>query len=127
MNVSPRPNLLWRLFALAGLGTLTALSVSDTAWEAWEDTVGDAVPRSTIRALLAATVGLHAIEALLTTRSARAAGLDRPCRWGWSALLWGFPVMLRLRRARRAGATVDAVEGPLPPVEVVVPVETVAA
>ncbi len=33
MDVSPRPNLLWRLFVLIGLGTAGAVTVSDEAWE----------------------------------------------------------------------------------------------
>lgn len=110
MDIRPRPNLLWRLFVILGIGTLTTLSVSDEAWEKWEENVGDAVPRSTIRSVLLGTLGLHFLEALVTARRARSAGLEKPASWGLSAFLWGFPVMLRLGRARRAeltGSTTD--------------------
>ncbi len=100
-TVSPRPNLLWRLGVLTGLGTLTTLSVSDTAWQQWEENVGDAVPRSTMRNLVVGTVAVHAVEAVAALRSARAAGLDRPGRWARLTFLFGFPVLLRLRKARR--------------------------
>ncbi|MFZ4518909.1 MAG: TMEM254 family protein [Microthrixaceae bacterium] len=100
-TVSPRPNLLWRLGVVVGLGTLTTLSVSDGAWEQWEDNVGDAVPRSAMRNLLVGTVAVHAVEALAAHRSASAAGLDRPGRWARLTFLFGFPVLLRLRKARR--------------------------
>jgi hypothetical protein len=105
MDIRPRPNILWRLFVVLGVGTMTALSVSDDAWQMWEDNVGDVVPRSAIRGVLAATLGLHALEAVVSVRRARAAGLDRPGRWGVSTFLWGFPVMVRLARARRAALT----------------------
>jgi len=106
MIVRPRPNLLWRLFVILGVGTMTALTVSDDAWKAWEDTVGDVLPRSTIRNMLIGTFGLHATEGVLVGRAARRAGMDRPGRWGLSALFWGFPVALRLRTAKRTGEIV---------------------
>ena len=48
-TISPRPNILWRLFVLTGLPTMAVLSINDDAWARWEDTVGDAVPRERIR------------------------------------------------------------------------------
>ena len=63
MAVRRTPNILWRIFALVGIGTMTALAVSDEAWEQWEENVGDVVPRSTIRAVLAGTLGVHVAEA----------------------------------------------------------------
>ena len=103
MAVRPQPNILWRLFALTGIGTMKALSLSDQAWEQWEANVGDVVPRSTIRKVLAGTIGLHVAEAVWVHRSAKRAGIDRPGRWGRTALLYGFPVILRLRKAKRSG------------------------
>ena len=103
MAVRPSPNFLWRLFALVGIGTMTALSFSDQAWEQWEANVGDIVPRSTIRNVLAGTVGVHAAEAAWVHRSAKRAGFDKPGRWTRASLLYGFPVMFRLRKAKRSG------------------------
>jgi hypothetical protein len=99
MAVRPRPNILWRLFVIIGVGSMTALTLSDDAWAAWEENVGDVVPRATIRNLLVGTLGLHALEGVLVTRSAARSGQDHPGRWGLSAFFWGFPVIFRLRRA----------------------------
>ena len=48
------------------------------------------------------TVAVHALEGAAAYRSARKAGLAGPLRWGLSTFMWGFPVLLRLRRAKRA-------------------------
>jgi hypothetical protein len=103
MDISARPGLLWRLFVLAGVGTCTAVAVNDDAWERWTATFGDAIPRERFKNLVVVTAGLHAVEAVGAYSSARGAGLDRPGRWFRSTLLWGFPVLRRLRSARRAG------------------------
>ncbi len=103
MRTSPRPNLLWRLFVLLGLGTAGAVTLSDEAWEQWSNVAGDAVPRDVFRSLFFGSVALHAAESGAAYASARRAGLERPGRWARSTLLWGFPVLLRLRRAKRAG------------------------
>lgn len=108
MDVRPRPNLLWRLFVVIGLGTLVLLSVSDDAWDRWRDAVGDVVPRAAIRRLVVGTLGVHALEAMLAFGRARRAGLDHPGRWALSTFLWGFPVLSRLGRARRAISSGDA-------------------
>ncbi len=97
---SPTPGLLWRIFVLTGVGTMTAVTVDDRAWEAFSDATGGAVKRSTISGVLVGTAGIHAVEALATYRSAKKAQLNRPMWWGLSALLWGFPVMRRLRKAK---------------------------
>ncbi len=102
MQISPRPSLLWRLFVLVGLGTAGAVTLSDEAWEQWSNVAGDAVPRATFRSLFWGSVGLHAAEGVVAYGSARRAGLERPGRWARSTVLWGFPVLLRLRRAKRA-------------------------
>ncbi len=102
MSVRRQPSLIWRLFVLVGIGSLTVLSFSDQAWEAVEDAVGDTVPRSTIRSILLGTLGLHSIEALLVWRSTRRRGDAGPFRWASATFIWGFPVMRRLRTARKA-------------------------
>jgi hypothetical protein len=101
MQISPRPSLLWRLFVLVGLGTAGAVTLSDEAWEQFQNVAGDAVPRETFRTVFWGSVGVHAAEGLFAYGSARRAGLERPGRWGRSTALWGFPVLLRLRRAKR--------------------------
>lgn len=104
MDVSPRPNLLWRLFVLGGLGTAGAVTYSDEAWEQWRNVAGDNVPREVMRSVFVGSVGLHAAEGVFAYGSARRAGLRRPSRWALSTLLWGFPVLLRLRKAKRLAA-----------------------
>jgi hypothetical protein len=110
MTVRPTPNLAWRLFALTGIGAMAALVLSDDVWERWEDTVGDVVPRSTIRAVLTGTAGVHLLEALLVHRAAKRHGVSHPLRWTFSTLLYGFPVMFRVRRAGKAAGTEAEVE-----------------
>lgn len=83
---------------------MTWLSVDDRAWSRFSDATGDAVPRQTIRSALGLTVALHLLEALFAGISARRAGLARPAHWAGSALLYGFPVLKRLGRARRMDA-----------------------
>lgn len=100
MDVRPRPNILWRLFVLVGLGTAGAVTVSDEAWETWQDVAGDAIPRDVFRSVFLGSLGLHAAESLYVYLAARRGSVSHPCRWAISALLWGFPVTRRLRRAR---------------------------
>ena len=102
MQISPRPSLLWRLFVLVGLGTAGAVTLSDEAWEQFQNVAGDAVPRETFRTVFWGSVAVHAAEGVFAYGSARRAGLERPGRWGRSGLLWGFPVLLRLRKAKRS-------------------------
>ncbi len=110
MSVRRKPSLLWRIFVVVGMGSLLALSVSDDVWEQFEATVGDTVPRSRIQTLLAGAVGLHVVEAILVWRSARRRGDAGPFRWALATLLWGFPVLGRLRKARKAeDMAIDAV------------------
>ena len=103
MTPTPRPNLLWRLFVIIGVASMTALVANDDAWNGWEDKVGDRIPRSKIRNLLVGTFGVHLVESALVRRSATRAGVDRPSSWARSAFFWGFPVALRLREANRTG------------------------
>ena len=103
-EITPRPTLPWRVAVLGGLGTATVLSVDDDAWEAFDEATGRTTSRDAIRALAAGTVVVHVLEAAAAHRSARRAGLEHPGRWGRATLLWGFPVLLRLHRARRAAA-----------------------
>jgi hypothetical protein len=93
-----RPSLLWRLFVLGGVATMTALSTNRKAWEAWEDNVTDAVPRSAIQTALLGTVGLHVLEASAAARMADRRGVTPARPWVLSTLAYGFPVLNRLRR-----------------------------
>ena len=105
MDVSPRPNPLWRLFVIAGVGSSVAVTVSDDAWEKWKSVFGETVPRDTIKSIATGTAGLHVAEATFAYGSARRAGLDRPARrWALSTLLWGFPTLRRLKKAKKAAA-----------------------
>lgn len=101
MDVKPRPNILWRLFVLVGLGTAGAVTLSDDAWEQWEGVAGDAVPRDAMRGIFFGSLGLHALESVYVYGSARRNGIDKPGKWARSALLWGFPVTRRLRKAKK--------------------------
>ena len=93
-----RPSLLWRLFVLGGVGTMTALSTSRKAWETWEDNVTDKVPRNVIRGVLAATVVTHVGEARVAARMADRRGVTPACPWVRATLLYGFPVLQRLAK-----------------------------
>ncbi len=99
MDISPRPNLLWRLFVLIGLGTAGAVTVSDEAWERWQGIAGDTIPRDAMRSIFVGSAALHVAESGIAYTAAKRGGLERPGRWARSTLLWGFPVLLRLRRA----------------------------
>ena len=87
---------------LTGVGTATAVSVSDAAWERWKSVFGDALPREAIRNIAVGTAGLHAVEAGAALISAKRGGVERPGRWAFSTLLWGFPVLRRLRKKKAA-------------------------
>lgn len=102
MSVRRQPSLLWRAFVVLGIGSLAAASLSDQVWEKVEDTVGDAVPRSTIRSILFGTLALHSLESLFVWRSAKRRGDAGPLRWAAATFVWGFPVMRRLRKSRKA-------------------------
>ena len=103
-----RPSILWRLFVVVGVGTMSALTFSDAAWEKWHSAVGERPTRDQVRSLLFGTLGIHAAEAAVTFGRARRAGVDGAGTWALSNFLWGFPVMNRFRRY--AGST-GAVEG----------------
>lgn len=100
-ETSPTPNLLWRLFVVGGIGTLAAISIDDSAWEAFDDLTGGVVSRSTARVTLAGAVALHTTEALSAWRSARSGEVPHPLKWTAATLLWGGPTLLRLRKERR--------------------------
>ncbi len=102
MSVRRQPSLLWRILVTLGIVTLTAAACSDPVWEKVEDTVGDTVPRSTIRSILVGLLAVHSMESLLVWRSARRRGDAGPFRWALATLVWGFPVMGRPRRSRKA-------------------------
>ncbi len=81
---------------------MTVVSVDDDAWESFDDATGHTMSRDAIRALLVGTAVLHTLEGGAAYRSARKEGVQRPGRWGLAAWLWGFPVLLRLHRAKCA-------------------------
>jgi hypothetical protein len=93
-----RPSLLWRAFVVVGVGSLTVLSTSDKAWDAFEENVTDALPRSAVQNLLTGTVALHLAEAILARRWARRGGLDHVGAWSRTTLVYGFPELGRIRR-----------------------------
>jgi hypothetical protein len=106
-----RPSIAWRVFALVGIGSLKALSLSDAAWEQWEENVTDAVPRSAVRRLLTATLLLHLTEAAVAYRWAGRGKVDHRGAWARTTLLYGFPELRLLRRrirANRPGAATTA-------------------
>ena len=89
---------------LLGLGTAGAVTVSDEAWEQWHNVAGDTIPRDVFRSVFVGSAALHVTEGAAAYAMARRGGLERPGRWARSTVLWGFPVLLRLRRAKRAAA-----------------------
>jgi len=103
-ETSPRPNLLWRLFVVVGIGTMTAVTVDDSAWEAFDDATGGTLNRDAIRTMLVGTAALHAAEGASAYVAARRSGVARPARWGLATFMWGFPVLFRLRKAERLAA-----------------------
>jgi len=100
----PTPNLPWRLFVTGGVAALAAGTASEAAWKRLEPVV-PATSRRQLQALLGATVAVHVAEALTMRRTVRRDGLPTPRRWVASTLAWGFPVMYRARKVRRAQAT----------------------
>jgi hypothetical protein len=108
-TLRPRPGLLWRLFVLGGVGTMAAVTVNDEAWEQFRGVTGDSVSREQVRQLLVGTAAVHAGEAVLTLLRARRIGVAHPWRWAFANLVWGFPVMFRLGRAKRALRAAPAV------------------
>lgn len=96
--------MAWRVVALGGLSTLGVLCLSDRAWQWWEGRVPDGASRSAMRAVFYGALGLHVSEALLAFRMARREGFDNSGAWARTAMLYGFPTLLRLRREIRGRA-----------------------
>lgn len=104
-----RPNLLWRAGVIAGVGTLKALSFSDSAWAWWEENVTTALPRRTVQGVLGATLAVHAAEALAVRRMTRRAGLDHAGAYTRTTFVYGFPEYFIAKRAvAEAGERADA-------------------
>ena len=78
--ISPKPNIVWRLFVLAGVGTSAVVSIDDDAWEAFDEATGHTMNRNAIRVLFYGTVAVHVLEGGAAYRSARRAGLASPLR-----------------------------------------------
>ena len=90
---------------LGGVGTAGAVAFNDAAWEKWKETFGDAMPRETFKNIAVGTAGLHAAEAAFALVTARSKGVEKPGRWALSTLVWGFPVVRRLRKEKKAVAS----------------------
>jgi len=105
MSSPRRPSLAWRAFVLVGVGTSVAVTVSDDAWEKWKGVAGETIPRDVMKSFVTGTAALHSAEAGAAYFSARRGKLDHPGRWALSTLLWGFPVLRRLRKQRKALAS----------------------
>ena len=82
MSTSHRPSLLWRLFVVVGVGTMSALTFSDAAWEKWRATVGEKPSRDQVRQLLVGTAGIHLSCDLDWVDPADAPGVGTPVRGG---------------------------------------------
>ena len=83
---------------------MKVLSLSDAAWEWWEEHVTDAIPRSVVRGVLVGTVVVHVAEAAVVRRWVRTAGIDHAGAWVRTTALYGFPELRHLRRAIAASA-----------------------
>jgi hypothetical protein len=100
-EIRPSAPILWRLFVIGGMGTLAAVSIDDDAWETFDDMTGGATTRTACRVTLVGALSLHLAESISAWRAARRAGVGNPLRWAFGTFLWGFPVLLRLRGARK--------------------------
>ncbi len=65
---------------------------------------GETVSRETLKSVFVGSVGLHVAEGAFAYLSARSGGVAKPGKWARSTVLWGFPVLLRLRKAKRLAA-----------------------
>jgi len=86
------------MFVIGGIGTLEVLSLSDAAWAWWEQHVTASLPRRTVRSVAAGAVLVHGAEAVVANRRATRGGLDHVGSWTFTTLLYGFPVLARIRR-----------------------------
>ena len=97
-----RPSLFWFLLLDGGIVVLTGLALRKPAYTKAREMAGDALPpREVLQALLAATVVIHATEAVAAGRMARRRGLT-PRGWRLQTLVVGFPSLLALRRTTPA-------------------------
>ena len=93
-----RPSWLWFLLLDGGIVVLSGLALSKRSYDAASDMSRDVLPpREVLQALLVATAGIHAVEAMAAGRMARRRGL--PGRgWRVQTLAVGFPSLRVLRR-----------------------------
>jgi Domain of unknown function (DUF4499) len=90
---------MWFLLLDGGIVVLARLSLSGPAYRRGREIGGDTLPpREVLQALLAATVVIHAGEALAAGRMARRRGLSAR-GWRFQTLVVGFPSLLAMRRA----------------------------
>lgn len=96
------PSALWFLALDSGVAVVTAMSVSQGAY----DKVAAALPvpsRKVVQTLLLGTAAVHVAEAVGAYRFARRRGMERSAgRWALQTFVVGFPSLLELRRV--AGA-----------------------
>jgi hypothetical protein len=91
--------LLWFLLLDGGIVLLARLALSGGAHlRGTEISRGNLPPREVLQALLAATVVIHAAEALAAGPMARRRGLS-PRGWRLQTFVVGFPSLLALRKA----------------------------
>jgi hypothetical protein len=91
-----RPATGWFLLLDGGIAILTLLASSNQVYDA----VRKQVPlpsRPGLRAMLAGTAVIHALEARHAARTARRHGLP-PGRWAAQTCVVGFPSLVQLRR-----------------------------
>ena len=93
-----RPHPLWFLLLDGGIVLLARLAFNGGAHRrGTEISRGSLPPREVLQALLAATVVIHATEALAAGRMARRRGLS-PGGWRLQTLVVGFPSLLAMRQ-----------------------------
>ena len=93
-----RPNLAWYLAIQPGLGMLTAVAVSEDAYEQARGRV-PLPSRRVCQALVVGTALVHAAEARFAFRKARSLGMRGSApRWALETLVGGFPVLLSLNK-----------------------------
>lgn len=95
-----RPSFLWYLLLDGAIAVNAVLALDERAYEAASE-VAPLPPRRNLQKVLAATAGIHVVEALIAARRARRHGLPAG-RWARQTFVVGFPSLLALRRVARS-------------------------
>jgi len=95
-----RPSLLWYVALDSGVALTAAMALSADLYAKVAEASPVPVPsRRAVQAMFAGTVVLHIIESKVAYSMAKRRGQDRSAvRWGVSALVVGFPTLLKLRK-----------------------------